>query len=319
MDPQEPAADRSCSSTRTTPYHWVSIKCTVAARGVRGRPARGRAGHRPARQDLDQVHEAAAAVRAARPVDRRAPRAVRVRRSSGWRRSASPDRPDGDPRGASPSSVGRWAGLTAALVLRDLGRRGRPSTSGRRPSSQQRGAGIGFLPDSSRYLVERAGVALDASASPPRTSATSARDGERRARRGAHLPVQLVEHGLPRAAGLLRPRPRTSSGHEMTGFGRERRCASRSHLAGRPARPSTCWCAPTASARPRAPAAARACGRPTPATWRGGAWCPEASLDAGDARRARRRHHLLRLRQQPHPRVPDPGRGRVGRARASGS
>ena len=50
------------------PYHWVSIKCDGHARGVRGRPARGRAGHRPGRQDLDQVHEAAAAVRAARPV-----------------------------------------------------------------------------------------------------------------------------------------------------------------------------------------------------------------------------------------------------------
>ena len=31
-----------------------------AARGVRGRPARRRARHRPARQDLDEVHEAAA-------------------------------------------------------------------------------------------------------------------------------------------------------------------------------------------------------------------------------------------------------------------
>ena len=36
-----------------------------------------------------------------------------------------------------------------------------PSTSARRPSCEQRGAGIGFLPDSYRYLVERAGLELD--------------------------------------------------------------------------------------------------------------------------------------------------------------
>ena len=61
------------------PYHWVSIKLHASnARAVRGRPGRGRAGDRAARPDLDEVHAAAAAVRAARPVDRRAPRAVRV-------------------------------------------------------------------------------------------------------------------------------------------------------------------------------------------------------------------------------------------------
>jgi 2,6-dihydroxypyridine 3-monooxygenase len=55
---------------------------------------------------------------------------------------------------------GSLGGLTAGLLLRDLGL---DVTIYERASEelQQRGAGIGFLPDSSRYLVERAGVALD--------------------------------------------------------------------------------------------------------------------------------------------------------------
>ncbi|HEX4980999.1 MAG TPA: hypothetical protein VFV63_04840, partial [Ilumatobacteraceae bacterium] len=51
-------------------------------------------------------------------------------------------------------------GLTAALVLRDAGF---DVTVHERSGTvlEQRGAGIGFLPDSARYLVERAGVDLD--------------------------------------------------------------------------------------------------------------------------------------------------------------
>jgi 2,6-dihydroxypyridine 3-monooxygenase len=55
---------------------------------------------------------------------------------------------------------GSLGGLTTGLLLRDLGfdvtiyeRSG--------VELEQRGAGIGFLPDSARYLVERAGLALD--------------------------------------------------------------------------------------------------------------------------------------------------------------
>jgi 2,6-dihydroxypyridine 3-monooxygenase len=56
---------------------------------------------------------------------------------------------------------GSLGGLTAGLVLRDLGL---DVTIFERSSAEleQRGAGIGFLPDSARYLVERAGLALDA-------------------------------------------------------------------------------------------------------------------------------------------------------------
>ena len=55
---------------------------------------------------------------------------------------------------------GSMGGLTAALLLRDLGH---DVTVYERSSVEleQRGAGIGFLPDSSRYLVERAGWSID--------------------------------------------------------------------------------------------------------------------------------------------------------------
>lgn len=55
---------------------------------------------------------------------------------------------------------GSLGGLTAALVLRDAGF---DVTIHERSGTvlEQRGAGIGFLPDSARYLVERAEVDLD--------------------------------------------------------------------------------------------------------------------------------------------------------------
>lgn len=55
---------------------------------------------------------------------------------------------------------GSLGGLTAALLLHDLGVE--VDVYERSPTELvQRGAGIGFLPESARYLVERAGVALD--------------------------------------------------------------------------------------------------------------------------------------------------------------
>jgi 2,6-dihydroxypyridine 3-monooxygenase len=55
---------------------------------------------------------------------------------------------------------GSLGGLTAALLLRDLGVE--VDVYERSPAELvQRGAGIGFLPDAARYLVERAGVSLD--------------------------------------------------------------------------------------------------------------------------------------------------------------
>ena len=55
---------------------------------------------------------------------------------------------------------GSLGGLTAGLLLSDLGLD--VTIHERSPAElEQRGAGIGFLPDSYRYLVDRAGVALD--------------------------------------------------------------------------------------------------------------------------------------------------------------
>ena len=55
---------------------------------------------------------------------------------------------------------GSLGGLTAALLLRD---QGHDVTIYERSAHelQQRGAGIGLLPDSSRYLVQRAGWSID--------------------------------------------------------------------------------------------------------------------------------------------------------------
>lgn len=55
---------------------------------------------------------------------------------------------------------GSLGGLTAALLLKDIGLE--VDVYERSPVElAQRGAGIGFLPDSQRYLIERGGVALD--------------------------------------------------------------------------------------------------------------------------------------------------------------
>ena len=63
-------------------------------------------------------------------------------------------------RGRVVIAGGSLGGLTAGLLLRDLGLD--VTIHERSPAElEQRGAGIGFLPDSYRYLVERAGIVLD--------------------------------------------------------------------------------------------------------------------------------------------------------------
>ena len=60
-------------------------------------------------------------------------------------------------RGRVVVAGGSLGGLTAGLLLGDLGLD--VTIHERSPAElEQRGAGIGFLPDSYRYLVERAGV-----------------------------------------------------------------------------------------------------------------------------------------------------------------
>lgn len=55
---------------------------------------------------------------------------------------------------------GSLGGLTAALLLRDLGHDVTIYERSRH-KLEQRGAGLGFLPDASRYLTERCGVDID--------------------------------------------------------------------------------------------------------------------------------------------------------------
>ncbi|WP_051975234.1 FAD-dependent monooxygenase [Cupriavidus necator] len=60
---------------------------------------------------------------------------------------------------------GSLGGLTAALLLRDLGIQ--VDVYERSPAELvQRGAGIGFLPDAARYLVQRAGLVVCGAAQP---------------------------------------------------------------------------------------------------------------------------------------------------------
>jgi 2,6-dihydroxypyridine 3-monooxygenase len=63
-------------------------------------------------------------------------------------------------RGRVVVAGGSLGGLSAGLLLADIGLD--VTVHERSPAElEQRGAGIGFLPDSYRYLVERAGIALD--------------------------------------------------------------------------------------------------------------------------------------------------------------
>ena len=72
---------------------------------------------------------------------------------------------------------GSLGGLSAALVLRDLG--ADVTVYERSPAElEQRGAGIGFLPASSRYLVERAGLDLDRISTRTERIRYLARDGD---------------------------------------------------------------------------------------------------------------------------------------------
>ena len=90
---------------------------------------------------------------------------------------------------------GSLGGLHAALLLHELGVE--VDVYERSPAElAERGAGIGFLPESARYLVERAGVPLDRISVATSHIRYLDRRGERVYDGAARLPVQLVEHGL---------------------------------------------------------------------------------------------------------------------------
>lgn len=128
---------------------------------------------------------------------------------------------------------GSLGGLSAALLLQDLGIE--VDVYERSPSELvQRGAGIGFLPESARYLVERAGVDLDRIS--VATSHIRYLD-----RRGACVYEGRHAYRFSSWTTVYRElmrcfrRSRYHLDHEMTGWA-ERDGAVEVDLAGRPAR-----------------------------------------------------------------------------------
>ena len=193
-------------------YHWLQPQDAGQAGDLRGRPGRGPAGHRPAGQDLGQVHRQRAALRAARPVDRRAPGAVRARGGQGRHVRPAVDA-QGRRRRVMPRVVvtgGSLGGLTAALVLRDAGC---DVTVFERSSAalQARGAGIAAL-EATAAVPDRAGRPAAADVLlVARAGSASSRRRQRPARAAAPLPVLLLEHHLPVAARPVRRRSATCS------------------------------------------------------------------------------------------------------------
>jgi 2,6-dihydroxypyridine 3-monooxygenase len=172
---------------------------------------------------------------------------------------------------------GSLGGLTAALLLRDLGVE--VDVYERSPAELvQRGAGIGFLPDAARYLVERGGVDLDRiSVSTSHIRYLDRRgevvyDGEHRYRFSSWYTVY-------RQTLACFDRSRYHLGHEMTGW-TDSGSMVEVHFAGQPTqRVDLLVCADGVSSTARA----RLLPEVQPAyagyvAWRG--MVPEAALDA---------------------------------------
>ena len=179
---------------------------------------------------------------------------------------------------------------------------------------EERGAGIGFLPATYRYLVERR-ACLDDDRSGDRPHPLPGRRRHVAHDDAAPLPVQLVEHGVPPAAGLLRP-VRLPPGPRAGAASTWNRCALR-FSNGIEAATRPCGVRRRHRPRRRAPRCCPTFIRSTPDMSPGVVWSPRPELSDSHPRGPRRCHHLLRLRQQPHPRVPDPRSRRVGRPRAN--
>ncbi len=215
-------------------------------------------------------------------------------------------------RGRSSSPAGSLGGLTAGLLLADPGLD--VTVHERSPAELRAARSRHRLPPRQLPLPRRAGGgrARRDQHRHRHGSATSARR-RRRPRPGPRVPVQLVEHGLPPAARVLRPAPLPPRlrGHRVR-EARTTRYGSSSPTTS-PIDADLLVCADGVGS----PARRRLLPDVRPAyagyvAWRG--MVPEADLDDRHPRRARRRDHLLRVRQQPHPPVPDPRAGRLGGA-----
>ena len=202
LDPQEPAADQPAGQ----PGEPVSLGQHQAhgdARGLRGRSGRRASG------------SPSISTRSGRSTRSNRGRTVCATRRSTSGACCSSARSTRSPHSVSPDPIQPSDGhrrrrrIARRAHRRVPAARRRPSMSTvyerRRSELEERGAGIGFLPATYRYLVEHGGVRLDDDRrARPATSATSAATASVVARRGARLPVQLVEHRVPPAARLLR-------------------------------------------------------------------------------------------------------------------
>jgi 2,6-dihydroxypyridine 3-monooxygenase len=128
---------------------------------------------------------------------------------------------------------GSLGGLHAALLLHELGIE--VDVYERSPAElAERGAGIGFLPESARYLVERAGVSLDR-VSVATTHIRYLDRGGKRIYDGAHAYRFSSWNTVYRALKACFPSSRYHLGQEMTGW-TEAPDAVEVHLGGRPSR-----------------------------------------------------------------------------------
>jgi 2,6-dihydroxypyridine 3-monooxygenase len=119
-------------------------------------------------------------------------------------------------RGRVVVAGGSLGGLTAGLLLADAGLD--VSVHERSPSElQERGAGIGLLPDSSRYLVERAGVPLDEISTSTSHIRYLGRDGHVLHEQAHHYRFSSWNTVYRRLLGCF-DRDRYHLGSEVTGF-----------------------------------------------------------------------------------------------------
>ena len=243
-------------------YHWVSIRCSANEELSEDDPA---VGERVTAQ-LDRIWTKY--TQQPPPYGLRDPsiderRAVRVRRRAGGHLRQAVTR---WPRAAHRRCRGSLGG-SAALVLRDLG--ADVTVYERSPAELERASGD-RLPARQLPVPRRAGRAGPGPHQRERAHPLPGSRRRRRARRGAHLPLQLVEHRVPPPAAVLRAEAVRAGwrGHRLRVVEDEVRV----ELAGGRRRPSTCSSAPRASAPRPAAGCCRTSRRSTPATWPGGAW-----------------------------------------------
>ena len=205
---------------------------------------------------------------------------------------------------------GSLGGLTAACLLADAGHA--VEIYERSPTElEERGAGIGFLPETSRYLVEHAGISLDAVAVSTSHIRYLGRDGSV-VHDDEHRYLFSSWNTVYREMLACFDRSKYRLAHELVDVDLEPLTLGFSN--GLVVRPGSRHLRRRCRFDGTSDVAAR-CG---PAVRRLCRLARSGARDRVDRRNpscARRRDHVLRLCQQPHPRLPDPRSRRVGGSR----